>query len=177
MAENTAVVRVVNPQAEAVATIKELQRSGFDIDKLSIVGKDYHSEQQVIGTDDAYVRMKDWQELGAFWSNLWCLLLRSGFFLIPGIGPIIVFGPLVSSISRARNDAAMADGLSALSAGLSSIGIPKNRIMEYERALQSDKFIVIAHGTADEMVKTHSIPELPGAARLLPVRVERRHRA
>jgi uncharacterized membrane protein len=177
MAENTAVVRVVNPHAEAAATIKELHRSGFDIDKLSIVGKDYHSKQQVIPTHNAYDRIKDWQELGAFWGNLWGLLLRSGFFFIPGIGPVIVFGPLASSIIRAREDAGMVSGLSALGAGLFSIGISKKAIMEYERALQSDKFIVIAHRTADEMVKTNSILETPGAARLLPVRVERRHPA
>jgi len=40
MAENNAVVRVYDPHAETEATIKELQRSGFDINKLSIVGKE-----------------------------------------------------------------------------------------------------------------------------------------
>jgi len=168
MVKNNAVVRVVNSHAEVVATIRELQRSDFDIDKLSIVGKDYHSKHQVIGTDNAYDRMKDWEKLGAFWGNLWGLLSRSAFFFIPGIGPVIVFGPLASSIIRARKDAGKVRGLSALGAGLLSIGIPKNGIMEYERALQSDELIVIAHGEAGEMAKTSSILETPGPACLLP---------
>ena len=42
MAENNAVVGVHNPHAETEAIIKELQRSEFD-NKLSIVGKDYHT--------------------------------------------------------------------------------------------------------------------------------------
>jgi hypothetical protein len=48
----------------------------------------------------------------------------------------------------------MVDGLSALGAGLHSIGIPKYRIMEYEKALISDKFIVIAHGKAADITQS-----------------------
>ena len=45
MAENSAVVGIYNSHTEAEASIKELQRSGFDMRKLSIVGKDYHTEE------------------------------------------------------------------------------------------------------------------------------------
>ncbi len=57
MAENNAVVRVYDPHAEAEATIKELYRSGFDMNKLSIVGKDYHIAGHVIGYYNAGDRM------------------------------------------------------------------------------------------------------------------------
>jgi hypothetical protein len=63
-------------------------------------------------------------------------------------------------------DAVMAGGLSALDAGLYSIGVSKNSIMEYETALKSDKFLVIAHGTADEMAKAKSILETTRAAQV-----------
>jgi hypothetical protein len=50
MSENKAmVVAIYNTHTEAESAIKELQRSGFDIKKLSIVGKEYHSEERVIG--------------------------------------------------------------------------------------------------------------------------------
>jgi len=48
MAENNAVVGIYNSHTEAEASIKELQRSGFDMKKLSIVGKDYHTEEHVV---------------------------------------------------------------------------------------------------------------------------------
>ncbi len=57
-------------------------------------------------------------------------------------------------------------GLSALGAGLYSIGIPKDSIMQYETALKSDKFLVIAHGTADEAARAKSILETTGAAQV-----------
>jgi hypothetical protein len=168
MAENNAVVRVYDPHFETELTIKELQRSGFDMNKLSIVGKDYHTEQQVIGYDNAGDGMKVWGEMASFCGGLSGLLLGSGFFFIPGIGPVIVFGPLVSWIVRALQCAVRVGGLSALGAGLHSIGIPKNSIIQYETALKSDKFLAIAHGMPDDIAKAMSILETSGAGQIAP---------
>jgi hypothetical protein len=171
MTENNAVVRVYDPHAEVEATIKELQSSGFDMNRLSIVGKDYHTAEGVISYDNADDRMKVWCQFGDFCGGLSGLLLGSAFYFIPGIGPVIVFGPLVSWIVRALERAVMVRGLSALGAGLHSLGIPKYSIMEYEKALISDKFIVIAHGKPDDLAKAKSILETPGA-----VQISHRHR-
>lgn len=159
MAENYAVVRVCDPHAEAKATIKELQTSGFDMNELSIAGRDYHIEERVLGHHNAGDRMKMWCQLGDFWGGLSGILMGSAFYFIPGIGPIIVFGPLVSWIVRAVKGAGTAGGLSALGTGLHSIGIPMDSIVEYEKALKFDKFIVIAHGTSGEAAKAKSILE------------------
>jgi len=78
-----------------------------------------------------------------------------------------VFGPLVGWIVGALEGAAVVGGLSALGAGLYSIGIPKNSIMQYETALKSDKFLVIAHGTANEVAKARGILETTGAAHVV----------
>ena len=166
MAESNAVVGIYNSHTEAEATIKELQRSGFDMKKLSIVGKDYHTEEHVIGFYNIGDRMKVWGKLGAFWGGFWGFLFGSAMFVIPGIGPLIVFGPLVGWIVGALEGAVVVGGLSALGAGLYSIGIPKDSIMKYETALKSDKFLVIAHGTGDEVAKAKSILETTGAAQV-----------
>jgi uncharacterized membrane protein len=166
MAENNAVVGVYNTHTEAEASIKELQRSGFDMKKLSIVGKDYRSEEHVIGYYNTGDRMKVWGKWGAFWGGFWGMLFGSALFVIPGIGPLIVFGPLVGWIIGALEGAVVVGGLSALGAGLYSIGIPKDSVMKYETALKADKFLVIAHGTTDEVAKAKSILETTGAAEI-----------
>jgi hypothetical protein len=51
-----------------------------------------------------------------------------------------------------------------LDAALYSIGIPKDSILQYETAIKSDKFLVMAHGTAEEVAKAKSILETAGAA-------------
>jgi hypothetical protein len=52
----------------------------------------------VIGYYNAGDRMKYWGKLGAFWGGFWGLLFGSAFFLIPGVGPLLVAGPLVGWI-------------------------------------------------------------------------------
>lgn len=39
-------------------------------------------------------------------------------------------------------------GLSALGAALTQIGAPKDQIIKYEAALKVDKYLVVAHGSA-----------------------------
>jgi hypothetical protein len=168
MAENTAVVRVCDPHTETKPTIKDLQRSGFDMNKLSIVGRDYHSQEHFIGYYNDGDWMKVWGEMASCWGGLSGLLFGSGFFFLPGIGPVIVFGPLVSWIASALKGAVRLGELSVLGTGLHSIGIPKNSITQYETALKSDKFLVVAHGASDAIAKARSILETPGAEEIAP---------
>src|SRR5271167_2990028 len=155
--EKNAVVGIFESHSEAEKALKELQRAGFDMKKLSIVGKDYHTEENVVGYYNAGDRMKRWGKSGAFWGGLWGMLLGSAFFAIPGIGPVLVAGPLVAWILGALEGAVVVGGLSAVGAGLYSIGIPKDSVVKYELALKSDKFIVLAHGTAAEVAKARDI--------------------
>jgi hypothetical protein len=157
MSQKNAVVAIYESHSQAEEALKELQRSGFDMKKLSIVGKDYHTEEHVVGYYNAGDRMKRWGKSGAFWGGFWGLLLGSAFFAIPGIGPVLVAGPLVAWIVGALEGAVVVGGLSAIGAGLYSIGIPKDSIVQYESALKSDKFLLLAHGTADEVEKAKGI--------------------
>jgi uncharacterized membrane protein len=157
MNDKSAVVAVYESHLQAEEALKELQKSGFDMKKLSIVGKDYHTEEDVVGYYNAGDRMKRWGKTGAFWGGLWGLLLGSAFFAIPGIGPVLVAGPLVAWIVGALEGAVVVGGLGAIGAGLYSIGIPKDSIVEYESAIRSDKFVLVAHGTDSEVEKAQGI--------------------
>ena len=50
-------------------------------------------------------------------------------------------------------------GLNAFGAALYSMGIPKDSILKYETSLKSDKFLLIAHGTLEEVEKAKKILE------------------
>jgi len=155
--ENNAVVAVYKSHTEAEAAVKELQRSSFDMKKLSIVGRDEHTDEHVIGYYNAGDRMKYWGKAGAFWGGIWGMLFGSAFFLVPGVGPLLVAGPLVGWILGALEGAVVLGGLSAIGAGLYSLGIPKNSILQYETALKTGKFVLIAHGTAEEAKRAREI--------------------
>lgn len=157
MSEHNAVVAIYNTHTEAEAAIKELKRAAFNITKLSIVGKDYHTDEHVVGYYNTGDRMQYWGTLGAFWGSLWGMLLGAGFFAIPGIGPVLVAGPLLGWVLGALEGAVVTGGMTAIGAGLFSLGIPKDSVLKYEMALKSDKFVLVAHGTADEATQARKI--------------------
>ncbi len=151
MSEQNSVVAIFASHNQAEDAIRELQKSGVDMKKLSIVGKDYHTDEHVVGYYNTGDRMMYWGKLGAFWGGLWGMLFGSAFFLIPGVGPLVVAGPLVAWIVGALETAAVMGGLSALGAALVSIGIPKNSVLQYEANLKAGKFLLILHGTPQEV--------------------------
>ena len=127
--------------------------------KLSIVGKDYHTDETVVGYYNTGDRMKYWGKMGGFWGGIWGLLFGVAFFFVPGIGPVLVAGPVVAWIVAALEGAVVVGGLSAIGAGLYSIGIPKDSVLKYEVALKADKFLLVAHGTAAEVEKAREMIE------------------
>ena len=155
-AEKGAVVAIYDTHQEAEEAVRELQKSGFDMQKLLILGKDYQTEEEVVGYYTTGERMQAWGKTGAFWGGLWGLLFGSAFFFIPGIGPLLAAGPVIGWIIGALEGAVVVGGLSALGAGLYSIGIPKDSIIEYETHIKAGKFVVIVHGSPDEVSKTQS---------------------
>ncbi len=157
MSKKNTNVAIFDGHKDAEKAVKELQKSGFDIKKLSIVGKDYHSNEHVVGYYNSGDRIKYWGKLGAFWGGMWGLLFGSAFFFIPGIGPIVVGGPLVSWIIGAIEGAAVGGSLSVVGAAMYSVGIPKDSVLKYETSLKSNKFLLIVHGTSEEVEKASQI--------------------
>jgi uncharacterized membrane protein len=149
--EKSAAVALYDTHEEAEKAVKDLQKVGFDMQKLSIVGKDYQLEEDVIGYYTTGDRMRAWGKTGAFWGGLWGLLTGSALFIIPGIGPILAAGPIVGWIVGVVEGMAVGGGLSALGAALFSIGVPQDSVIEYETMIKAGKFALIAHGTLDEV--------------------------
>jgi uncharacterized membrane protein len=147
MFNTSSVVAIHDTHEQAEHAVKELQQAGIDMKSLSIAARDTHTDEQVVGYYNTGDRMKHWGKIGAFWGGIWGLLFGSALFAIPGLGPILVAGPLVAWIIAALEGAAVVGGVSALGAGLVSIGIPKDSVLKYELALKTDKFLLIAHGT------------------------------
>jgi uncharacterized membrane protein len=149
--DKSTVVAAYDSHDKAEEAVHELEKSGFDMQALSIVGKDFRTEEDVVGYYNTGDRMKAWGKTGAFWGGLWGLLFGSAFFFVPGIGPLFVAGPLVGWIVGALEGAVVFGSLSALGAGLYSIGIPKDSVIEYEAQVRAGRFLVIAHGGHDQL--------------------------
>ena len=157
------VVAIYPQHSDAENAINLLKKGNFDIKKLAIVGKGYHTEDDIVGYYTTGDRMKHWGKMGAFWGGLWGLLAGSAFFLIPGVGPVVVAGSAVAWIVGALESAAVVGGLSALGAGLYSKGISKGSVLKYESSIKAGKYLLIAHGTPENAEAARRILDNTGA--------------
>ena len=157
MTDRNSVVAIYDTHEQAEQAVKSLQEAGIDMKTLSIAAKDQHTDEHVVGYYNTGDRMKYWGKMGAFWGGFWGLLFGSAIFAIPGIGPVLVAGPLVAWIVAGLEGSVVVGGLGAVGGGLASIGIPKDSIVEYELALKTDKYLLIVHGTPENVEKARQI--------------------
>ncbi|MGV8919783.1 MAG: hypothetical protein ACOH2R_18600 [Pseudomonas sp.] len=157
MTAQSSYTYIFNTHAEAETAIRSLSKSSFDVKKLSIVGKGYHSEEHPMGFYTVGDRMKTWGSMGVFWGSIWGLLAAPAVFFLPGLGVIALAGPFVTMLVGALEGAAVVGGLSALGAAFMSIGASKDDVIKYDTALKADKYVLIVHGSADDIAHARSV--------------------
>jgi hypothetical protein len=151
------VVAIYKTHEQAETAVKDLQEAGVDMKTLSIAARNTHTDEHVVGYYTSGDRMKYWGKLGAFWGGFWGLLFGSAMFAIPGLGAVLVAGPLVALIVAGLENAVIVGGISAIGAGLFSIGIPKDSVLKYDVALKSDSFLLVFHGSHDAALEVEKI--------------------
>ncbi len=157
MSKLESVVAIFHTHPEAEQAVKDLQHAGIDMRTVSIIAKEYHTDEQVVGYYNTGDRMKRWGKIGAFWGGFWGLLFGSAFFVIPGLGPLLMAGPVIAWIVGALEGAVVVGGVGVVGAGLFSMGIPKDSVLQYELAVKNDKFLLMVSGSALEVAKAQEV--------------------
>ena len=164
MTKTDIAVAVYDHHTQAETAVKALQRAGFDMKKISIIGRDYHTEEHVVGFLNAGDRAKVFGKFGAFWGGLMGVLFGSAMMFVPVVGHVIILGPLAATLFSGLEGAVLVGGISALAGALMALGIPKNSVLRYETALKADKFMLIVHGDAQEIMRAHELLTTSGLA-------------
>ncbi len=151
------VIAVFADHPAAETAVKKLTASGFEMKNLSVVGKGYHTDEKVVGFYNMGDRIKFWGTRGAFWGGFWGLFLSGLFMTIPVVGHVIVLGYLATVVVAGIENAIFVGGVSALGAALYSVGVPKDSVIQYETAIKTDSFLVMAHGSAAEISRAKAI--------------------
>jgi hypothetical protein len=155
-------VAVYDLHTQAEGAVKALQRAGFDMRKISIIGRDYQTEEHVVGFLNAGDRARIFGKFGAFWGGLMGVLFGSAMMFIPVVGHVIVLGPLAAALFGGLQGAVLVGGISALAGALMSVGIPRDSVLRYETALKADKFMLVVHGDAQEIRRAHELLRTSG---------------
>jgi hypothetical protein len=150
---------------EAEQAVLALQKADFDMQKISIIGKDYQTTEHVRG----FLTWKDTASLGAgtagywgtFFGGLFGILTGAGLLFIPGIGPVVVAGHIVGVLAGwiegmvvGGVGAAIAGGLVGALVGL---GIPKDKALKYEAEVKAGKFVVLVTASDADLERAEQI--------------------
>ena len=151
MSDGNAAVAVFNTYEQAEAALTQLHNAGFDLEKLSIVGRhrrDGEAESLARVSHAGGESRSPGAAFAAGWSRLLC---GWASFFVPDVGEIFVAGPLATWMITALENASIFGELSVLGAGLYMAGVRKSRALRYEAALTGHNCLVVAHGSEDEI--------------------------
>src|SRR4051794_21522148 len=88
------VIAVYADHASAEEAVRRLQKEGIPMQNLSIIGKDFQAVEKPLGFVTTGDVAKGGAKVGAWTGGIFGLLVGAAFLILPGIGPVIAFGPL-----------------------------------------------------------------------------------
>ncbi len=153
------VVGIYADHAAAEAAVRQLHEAGFNLCDLSIVGRDFQETEEPYGLVSRGDYVKAGAETGALFGGMSGLCLGAAFLVLPGIGPVLVAGPIAAVLVAGLEGALAGTALGSLAGALVGWDVPKDRAIKYEKQVKGGKFLVIVR----------SVPEIVARARSLLV--------
>ncbi|MGA8350193.1 MAG: DUF1269 domain-containing protein, partial [Isosphaeraceae bacterium] len=85
------------------------------------------------------------------------LLLGAAFLVLPGVGPVVIAGPLSAALLGGLEGALAGAAFGALSGALIGLGVPKNQALKYEAQVKAGKFLVIVRGNTEQVERAKTL--------------------
>jgi hypothetical protein len=115
--------------------IHRLEEGGFNWKKLSVLAK------------------------GEFCDQLSGELRGMALVWIPDFGSLVLAGPLAWEVATALRNADGGNGRNALETALANVGLPNERVFEYEEEVRRNKYLLILEGGRDEIRRALELME------------------
>jgi len=132
------------------AAVETLQAAGFDPRKLSIIAKDDHSGERLLGWASAGRRVRFWGRLAPTWDRLAQRLSGAAFMFVPFVGHLVVLGSVAEWLTDDQPGHGCAEGATRLWRLLARVGVPSRDGIALESALREYDFMLVAAGTPED---------------------------
>jgi hypothetical protein len=151
------VVGVYQRLDEAEAAVRSLSDGGFPIEKVSIIAQHLEDDWRSHGNVTACDAATSAATTGAWVGGIFGLLVGVAFLWVPGMRPLFVAGSLAAVLLGGIEGAVAGGAVSGVLGWLFSAGITREKLARYEEAIQTGGFLLVAHGSADEVDRAHAI--------------------
>lgn len=131
---------------DAHRAVTNLEQAGIPADDISIVANNARGEHEVSNTagDDVGEDAGKGAGFGAALGGAGGLLAGLGLLAIPGLGPVVAAGWLVSTIAGAAGGAAVGAAAGGLVGALTHAGVPENDAHVYAESVRRGGTLVTA---------------------------------
>ena len=128
----SSVVAVYPDHAAAERAVRQLHDAGFPLGDLSIVGRDFQETEEPYGFVSRGDYIEAGAETGAWFGGLFGLFIGAGFLILPGLGLVVVAGPIAAALLAGIEGAVAGTALGSLAGAFIGWGVPKDRAIKYE---------------------------------------------
>jgi hypothetical protein len=153
----TSIVAVYPDHAAAEEAVRRLHAAGFAMCDLSIIGRDFQTSEEPVGFISAGDYAKAGAGTGAWFGGLFGLLVGAAFLVLPGVGPVVIAGPLAAALLAGLEGALAGTALGSLAGALVGWGIPRDRALKYETQIKGGKFIVVVRGVPEVITRARKL--------------------
>jgi hypothetical protein len=151
------VVGLFEGTARAEDAIKELQNAGFERDRISVIANEPSGENTLEAHHHTGTASS--AGAGAVIGGIAGLVAGLGALAIPGIGPIIVAGPLAVALGSAGVGAAAGGMIGALT----GMNIPESDATYYAEGIRSGRTLVAVETDDEHAERAREIMDTRGA--------------
>lgn len=166
LGQHKRAIGVFSSRHDAESAINELKRSGFSMNKVSIIARDADRQGDVAGVD-----VKDRNRVGnkadegaaagaltgGTLGGITGLLVGLGSLAIPGVGPVIVAGEIGTVIASTIAGGAIGAAAGGLVGALIGLGIPEERARAYNDRVGRGDYLLIVSGSDEEIARAEAI--------------------
>lgn len=153
---NNLIAAVFDDPGRVQVLVERLIEQDFPMDQISLLHHAGGEGDDFLGISYANERerVKVWGEYGALWGGIGGLLAgATGLLVIPGVGLLLVAGPLVDIIAGAAVGTGVMAGaavVTRLTIALRRMGIPEEKLELLHKAIMDGKTVLILHCGADD---------------------------
>lgn len=164
LGQHKRAVGVFSSRQDAERALNELHRSGFPMNKVSIIARDADQQDDIAGVDvsggvgnKADESAKSGALTGGALGGITGLLVGLGSLAIPGVGPVVLAGEVATTLATTLAGGAIGAAAGGLIGALIGLGIPEERARVYNNRVSRGDYLVIVNGTDDELARAEAI--------------------
>jgi len=153
MRERNTVIAIYRTHELATGAVRSAIRCGVDRSRLSMIARDRLAGDRIPIDEHPDGSVKSWGKLGVFGPGLWGLVMGWASVWVPGVGPLLIGGWMVSLMLGSSDAAAVFGRLTPLGVGLYRVGVPKTGICRYEEAVRRGRYLLVIQGSSDDVTQ------------------------